>query len=289
MLTAHIEKEGAVDRIGNATSKLTDRNATHEAAASTSRDETLAQRIRKGLKAGEFGVAFQPVVHAQTLKLLNVECLLRWQHPEYGLLLPECFVSAFEDRETAREVTEFMLESVCLQLGEMRRAGQALPAAAINIQPSQLLDDALTATIRETTQRHGVDPLLLELELVATEDASTLLSTQEFTRSLRQLGVRIALNDFGSGYSPLAMLGVAQIDTVKLARGFMARVPVSARDCVVMTGLLDLLDKLDMRVVVEGVESEAQLGWLRQRPEVYVQGYHVARPQAKLANALAIH
>ena len=126
MLTAHIEKEGAVDRIGNATLKLTDRDATHEAAASTSRDETLAQRIRKGLRSGEFGVAFQPVVRAQTLQLLNVECLLRWQHPEYGLLLPECFVSAFEDRETAREVTEFMLESVCLQLGEMRRAGQAL-------------------------------------------------------------------------------------------------------------------------------------------------------------------
>jgi EAL domain-containing protein (putative c-di-GMP-specific phosphodiesterase class I) len=289
MLTAHIEKEGAVDRSGNATSKLTDRNATHEAAASTSRDETLAQRIRKGLRSGEFGVAFQPVVRAQTLQLLNVECLLRWQHPEYGLLLPECFVSAFEDRETAREVTEFMLESVCLQLGEMQRAGQALPAAAINIQPSQLLDVALATTIRETTQRHGIDPPLLEFELVATEDASTVLSTQEFTRSLRQLGVRIALNDFGSGYSLLAMLGATQIDTVKLARGFMARVPVSARDCVVMTGLLDLLDKLDVRVVVEGVESEAQLRWLRQRPEVYVQGYHVARPQAKLENALAIH
>jgi EAL domain-containing protein (putative c-di-GMP-specific phosphodiesterase class I) len=289
MLTAHIEKEGAVDHIGNAALKLTNRGATRAKAASTSRDETLGLRIRKGLKAGEFGVAFQPVVHAQTLKLLNVECLLRWQHPEYGLLLPECFVSAFEDGKTAREVTEFMLESVCLQLSEMRRAGESLPAAAINIQPSQLLDETFVATIRDTTRRHGVDPLLLELELVATEDASTLLSTQEFTRSLRQLGVRIALNDFGSGYSPLAMLGVAQIDTVKLARGFMARVPASARDCVVMTGLLDLLDKLDMRVVVEGVESEAQLRWLRQRPKVYVQGYHVARPQAQLSNALAMN
>jgi EAL domain-containing protein (putative c-di-GMP-specific phosphodiesterase class I) len=278
-----------VDRIGNAALKLTDSGATHIAAPSKRRDETLAQQIRKGLKAGEFGVAFQPVVHAQTLKLVNIECLLRWQHPEYGLLLPECFVSAFEDRETAREVTEFMLESVCLELGAMRRAGQALPAAAINIQPSQLLDETFAATIQDTTRRHGVDPLLLELELVATEDASTLLSTHEFTRSLRQLGVRIALNDFGSGYSPLAMLGTAQIDTVKLARGFMARVPASARDCVVMTGLLDLLDKLDMRVVVEGVESEAQLRWLRQRPEVYVQGYHVARPQAKLSNALAMN
>jgi EAL domain-containing protein (putative c-di-GMP-specific phosphodiesterase class I) len=275
-----------VDRIGNAALKLTNLGATRE--ASGSHDETLAQQIRKGLKAGEFGVAFQPVVHAQTLKPLNVECLLRWHHPEYGLLMPECFVSAFEDRETAREVTAFMLESVCLQLRDMRRDSQTLPGAAINIQPSQLLDEALVVTIRDTTRRYGIDPLLLELELVATEDASALLSTREFTRSLRELGVRLALSDFGSDYSPLAMLGVAQIDTVKLARKFMARVPSSERDCIVMTGLLDLLHKLDMRVVVEGVESEAQLSWLKQRPEVYVQGYHVARPQANLANALAM-
>jgi len=277
-----------VDRIGSAALPRTGRGAANEAAPSGP-DEKLAQQIRRGLRAGEFGVAFQPVVHAQSLKLLNVECLLRWQHPEYGLLLPECFALAFEDRDTAREVSEFMLESVCLQLAEMRRTGLSLPSAAINIQPSQLLDETLGSTVRDTTGRHGIDPMLLEFELVATEDASTLLSTQEFTRSLRQLGVRLALNDFGSGYSPLAMLGTAQIDTVKLARGFLARVPASPRDCVVMTGLLDMLDKLDMRVVVEGVESEAQLRWLRQRPEVFVQGYHVARPQARLADALALN
>jgi EAL domain-containing protein (putative c-di-GMP-specific phosphodiesterase class I) len=159
-----------VDRIGSAALSLTGQGAANEAAPSGS-EEKLAQRIRRGLRAGEFGVAFQPVVHAQSLKLLNVECLLRWQHPEYGLLLPECFASAFEDRDTAREVSEFMLESVCLQLGEMQRTGQALPAAAINIQPSQLLDATLGSTVRAATLRHGLDPTLLELELVATVHA----------------------------------------------------------------------------------------------------------------------
>jgi EAL domain-containing protein (putative c-di-GMP-specific phosphodiesterase class I) len=198
-------------------------------------------------------------------------------------------VSAFDDPQTARAASEFMLEAVCLQLGEMRRAGLVLPPVTVNIQPAQLLDETLCDTIRDATRRNGIDPLLLELELVATEDAATLLSTREFTRSLRQLGVRLALNDFGSGYSPLSLLGSAHIDTVKLARSFMARVPFAPRDCVVMTGLLDLLERLKMRAVVEGVESEAQLRWLRQRPEVYVQGYHVARPQAQLANALALN
>lgn len=277
-----------MDRTAHAGIHLIDQDAAGQAAALPSHDGELAQRIRTGLRAGEFSVAYQPVAHAQTLTLFNVECLLRWQHPQYGLLLPECFVSAFDDPETARAVSEFMLEAVCLQLGEMRRAGQVLPPVTVNIQPAQLLDETLCVTIRDTTGRHGIDPLLLELELAATEDAATLLSTQEFTRSLRQLGVRLALNDFGLGYSPLSLLGTAHIDTVKLARSFMRRVPFAPRDCVVMTGLLDLLERLKIRAVVEGVETEAQLHWLRQRPEVYVQGYHVARPHAKLANALPL-
>ncbi|SDH35313.1 EAL domain-containing protein [Paraburkholderia phenazinium] len=276
-----------MDRTAHAAIHLIDQDAAGQAAEPSSHDAELAQRIRAGLRAGEFSVAYQPVAHAQTLTLLNVECLLRWQHPQYGLLLPECFVSAFDDPLTARAVSEFMLEAVSLQLSEMRQAGQVLPPVTVNIQPTQLLDETLCATIRDTTRRHGIDPLLLELELAATEDAATLLSTQEFTRSLRQLGVRLALNDFGSGYSPLSLLGTARIDTVKLARSFMTRVPATPRDCVVMNGLLDLLERLKIRAVVEGVETEAQLHWLRQRPEVYVQGYHVARPQVKLAAALA--
>jgi EAL domain-containing protein (putative c-di-GMP-specific phosphodiesterase class I) len=286
---AHISKERAVERTAHAAIHLIDQDAPEQVVEPSSHDAELAQRIRSGLRAGEFSVAYQPVAHAQTLTLLNVECLLRWQHPQYGPLLPECFVSAFDDPQTARAASEFMLEAVCLQLGEMRRAGLVLPPVTVNIQPAQLLDETLCDTIRDATRRNGIDPLLLELELVATEDAATLLSTREFTRSLRQLGVRLALNDFGSGYSPLSLLGSAHIDTVKLARSFMARVPFAPRDCVVMTGLLDLLERLKMRAVVEGVESEAQLRWLRQRPEVYVQGYHVARPQAQLANALALN
>jgi EAL domain-containing protein (putative c-di-GMP-specific phosphodiesterase class I) len=278
-----------MDRIGIPGAHLQDLASMHERTTLPGGDETLVQRLRQGLRAGEFRVAFQPVVHAQSFSLLNVECLLRWQHPDYGLLLPECFASAFGDPDTAREVSDFMLQSVCAQLGDMQRAGHVPPRAAINIQPSQLLDETLGATLRAAAKRHKIEPSLLELELVATEDASTLLSTQAFTRPLRQLGVGLALNDFGSGHSPLAILSSPHITTVKLARGFLAHVPASARACVLLTGLLDMLDKLDVTVVAEGVESEAQLRWLRQRPEVYVQGYHVARPQERLASAIALN
>jgi EAL domain-containing protein (putative c-di-GMP-specific phosphodiesterase class I) len=165
---AAIGKESVVRSIGNAALHMTDYVATHPAAAPSDDEETLAQRIRKGLRAGEFGLAFQPIVHAQSLRLLNVECLLRWQHPQYGLLLPQSFRSAIEDTMTAREVSEFTLESVCQQLAAMKRTGQAPPAASINIQPAQSLDDTLSAAVLDATRRHDIDPALLEFEHLDT-------------------------------------------------------------------------------------------------------------------------
>lgn len=259
-------------------------------AGETSRqsDRALAARVRRGLHDGEFRVAFQPIIHAQTSRLSSIECLLRWQHPDYGLLLPGSFVQAFEDSRAAREASYFVLESACEQLRTMQREGHPLPRVSINIQPSQLADDELISTIQEMTTRYGIDPSHLELELVETADASKLLAIGEITDSLRQLGVRIAIDGFGSGYASLAILSSTQIDTIKLAREFMVRVPNSHRACTVMSCVLDMLDKLAVRVVIEGVETEAQLRWLSRRAEVYAQGYHIARPQTKFAAAIAL-
>ena len=250
-------------------------------------EETLAARVRRGLRTAEFHVAFQPIVHARTRSVAGVECLLRWQHPVYGLLLPASFTSAFDDPDVAREASHFVLEHACAQLGEAKRAGKVLPRTAVNIQPFQLVDETLSASIFELTRHHGVDPSLLELELVENEDASNLLATHEFTRSFRQLGIRLALDDFGSGFSSLASLSSIHIDTIKVAREFLVHLPASDRACTVLTGILNLLQALNMTIVVEGVESAEQLGWLSQYEDIYVQGYYLARPTMKLVDVLA--
>nr|WP_257030686.1 EAL domain-containing protein [Paraburkholderia bryophila] len=240
-----------------------------------------------GLRAAEFHVVYQPIVHAETRRLTGVECLLRWRHPQYGLLLPGSFISAFDNHEVAREASRFVLESACRQLSEAQRAGQVLPRVAVNIQPSELLGDTLSGDIAELTAQYGIDSSLLELELLESEDVSKLLSLQQFTHPLKQLGVRIALDDFGSGYSSLAALASIPADTIKVARGFLTRLPDSERACTLMNGVLDLLNKLGMTIVVEGVETAAQLEWLSRHENIHLQGYFLARPKATLAEAIA--
>lgn len=237
-------------------------------------------RIIAGLRAGEFWVAFQPVVHAQTRALFGVECLLRWQHPQYGLLLPGAFESALHDPAVAHDATRFVLDVACQRLRDTLRAGGALPLVAINVQPCQLLDNSLVQMIEELTRRDGVPASRIELELVENEETLPLVATREFTAPLRSLGVQLALDDFGTGHSSLAMLAGAQVDAVKLAREFLCHGPLRAdsRSACVVRGVIDMLERLGMRTVVEGVESAEQMAWLAALPRVYAQGYYVGKP-----------
>jgi EAL domain-containing protein (putative c-di-GMP-specific phosphodiesterase class I) len=245
------------------------------------------RRALEGLRHEEFSVAYQPVVNAKTLDLLAVECLIRWQHPELGTLLPGDFATALQDPSTARAVSYFVLETACRQMSGLRYAGGLSLRATINIQPSQLADRELSERLVESTSRYQIDPSLIELELLETEDAARVLSVGENTRPFEKLGVRFALDDFGSGYSSLAMLGSSHIQTIKLERGFVAGVPASTRACTLLTGILQLLERLGFMVIVEGVETLEQLRWLAMYPRVYVQGFYISRPQAAILQAVA--
>jgi EAL domain-containing protein (putative c-di-GMP-specific phosphodiesterase class I) len=171
-----------------------------------------------------------------------------------------------------------VLDVACRELRMQRDAGhEVLPLVAINVQPSQLLDDRIPAEIDEATRRYGVHPSSLELELVESEETLKLVVTREFTSPLRSMGVRLALDDFGTGYSSLAALAAANVDSVKLAREFLSsRAP--DRAAKVLERMFDLLGELQLRVVVEGVERGEQLDWLAAYPAVYAQGYFIGRP-----------
>ena len=242
--------------------------------------EALVAGIRAGLRAGEFRVAFQPIVHAQASRLDSVECLLRWHHPQYGVLLPAAFEQALHDPEVAYEITGFVLDAAARVLGERTRYDAPGLRVAVNIQPSQLLDERLAALLGDTVRKYGVESSCFELELVESEETLVLVSTGEFTSSLRSMGVRFALDDFGTGYSSLAVLAGAHVDSVKLAREFLGVAPMSAasRQSRFVRTVVDMLAALDLRVVVEGVETETQMAWLSDVPDVYAQGYYVGRP-----------
>ena len=263
-------------------------NARSLPAAALPAGPNLVERVARGLKANEFRVAFQPIVHAQTGSLSGVECLLRWQHPDFGLLSPGSFLGAFSDLNIARETSYFVLESACRQLAELPKAGIDLPShVAINIEPSQLIDDALSKRIKAVTRTYAVDPSLLELELLETEDVAKILAVHEFTRPLKRLGVRFAIDDFGSGYSSLTTLSRMHVDTVKLTRDFLYAIPASELSCTVVSTVLDLFARLGVTSVAEGVETGEQFDWLARHAEVLVQGYYIAPPRPSLSEALA--
>ena len=247
----------------------------------------LGQRIQQGLSAGEFHLVFQGIYRSRTLELERIEALIRWNHPDYGLLLPDAFVPALhDDLEVAVDVTHFVIDRACAQLAACLRAGQTAHPLAVNVPPSVAAQENFAAEVEAIARMHGVAPELLEIELVETEDTAKILATRTLTRPLRESGIRISMDDFGTGYSSLALLSEMDVDTVKLARELLAFVPTRQRASAVIAGILALLDELDIRVVVEGVETADQAHWLEQWPNVLVQGYYFSLPTSDLSAVL---
>lgn len=244
----------------------------------------LERRVSEGLLAGEFPLAFQGIYDVHTGKLVRIEALVRWMHPDYGMLLPEAFLVALNHPQVALQLTYHVIDSVCRALARAQRLGQVLCPVAVNAPPTVVADEYFASTVMQITRLHRVAPELLEIELVETEDAARLLAAPPLTRPLRDAGMRLAIDDFGTGYSSLALLSTFDVDTVKLARELLGTVPACPRASKVMAGVLSLLAQLDVTVVVEGVETEAAAKWLAQWPKLLVQGFFYARPTFDFAN-----
>lgn len=246
--------------------------------------EGLYRRVCQGLSAGEFQLAYQGIYQARSKALIGVEALIRWVHPEFGLLLPGAFLQTLDHPQVAADMTFFVVDSACRDLSRFMSDGHAPFPIAVNVPPSLLASETFASEIAAIARSHGVAPSLLELELSESEDTTTLLSTEILTRTLRSMGVRISIDDFGTGFSSLAMLSGFEVDTVKIAREMLASVPENPRACTVMSRILGMLVELDVTVVVEGVETEAQAQWLSQWPNVLAQGFFYSRPAFGLAS-----
>jgi len=244
----------------------------------------LCQRVRKGLRAGEFQLAFQGVYHAGTGALSSAEALIRWMHPKNGMLLPSAFIGTIADPVVASEMTHFVIDSTCSQLGSWQREGHSMFPIAVNVPPSLVAKASFAQRLEHCARSHGVVPGLLQVELSEAEDATKILASKGLMDELREIGVRIAIDDFGTGYSSLAMLSALDVDVVKLAKELLVPVPDNPRACEVASAILNLLEKLAMTVVVEGVETAAQAQWLARWPNVLAQGFYYARPIFGLSN-----
>lgn len=238
----------------------------------------LLSALRQAIPAGQLRAYFQPKVDMRSGQLVGMEALVRWQHPQQGLVPPGQFIPLIENTDLVISVGEWMLETVCRQLAAWRDAERPLVPVAINLAASHFRRPGLAAQVLSVLRQHQVSPALLEIEITESallESGSDVLGVM---RTLAVEGVRFAIDDFGTGYSNLSYLRRLPVNTLKIDQAFVRDLESDAEDCTIAATVIGLAHGLGLSVVAEGVETRAQAEWLLSQGCDVAQGYLYARP-----------
>lgn len=249
----------------------------------TMRNETLARRAQrdellKALRNNELVLHYQPQIYLDSGRIFGAEALIRWQHPERGLLLPSTFLPSLEQSSLALEVGWWVLEEACRQSAEWRAAGHSDIKMGVNLFPVQLRSPNICQKVLEAIERHGLHPSQLELEITETVALNDDSRSLEVLTTLRNLGVRIAFDDFGTGYASLSSLQRYPLTTLKIDRGFVQDMLTTPRDAAITRALITMSTDLGLETIAEGIENPAQEAALRALGCRAGQGYLYGRP-----------
>ncbi|NJN52534.1 MAG: EAL domain-containing protein, partial [Gammaproteobacteria bacterium] len=234
--------------------------------------------LREALRQTQFELYYQPKVRLRDNRIIGVEALIRWHHPERGLLSPDQFIGVAEDTGVIVGIGSWVIEAACAAARTLSASAGTPIQMGVNISPRQFRDPDLIRTIRRSIRESAIAPEQLELEITETmlmEDADTVLFTIE---RLRELGVRVAIDDFGTGYSSLNYLKRFPIDTVKIDRSFVMEIPTNNEDMAITTAVIAMAHRLNLEVVAEGIETTDQLKFLAEHDCEFGQGYLFSRP-----------
>jgi diguanylate cyclase (GGDEF)-like protein len=237
----------------------------------------LLGQLRRALAAGELIVHYQPKADARSTRILGVEALVRWQHPEHGLLGPGEFVPLAETTGLIRPLTAYVLDAALRQCRRWLDTGHEL-SMAVNLSTRCLLDLTLPDQITQLLEDTAVAPDRLVLEITESAIMTDPPRALEILNRLHALGVQLAIDDFGTGYSSMAYLKSLPVDELKVDRSFVKHLRDNQSDAVIVRSTVDLGHNLGLRVVAEGVEDEATLKELANLGCDGVQGYYLARP-----------
>jgi diguanylate cyclase (GGDEF)-like protein len=245
---------------------------TAEMNQAASRRLQLEGDLRRAIGRDELRVHFQPIVECASGRVAAHEALVRWQHPERGLVHPGDFIHLAEETGLILKLGEWVLRGACA-----RAAGAGVPIA-VNLSARQFNDPQLARLVGRALKASGLAPKLLELEITESTAMQQTDVTLRTLKKLKQLGVSIAIDDFGTGYSSLSYLRRFPVDKVKIDRSFVAEVPGNRDQSALVSAIVALAHALQIKVVAEGVETEAQRDFLRSCGCDYIQGYLVGRP-----------
>ncbi|WP_122351098.1 putative bifunctional diguanylate cyclase/phosphodiesterase, partial [Pseudomonas amygdali] len=238
----------------------------------------VENNLRRALTQNELEVFYQPKLCLLTGRLLGMEALLRWNHPEKGMIRPDQFISVAEETGLIIPIGKWVARQSCRMSKDLTAAGFGNLQVAINVSPKQFSDPELVSSIAAILREEELDPSLLELELTegllleATED------TRQQLDSLKKLGLSLAMDDFGTGYSSFSYLKKFPIDVIKIDRSFIRDIPDDEDDMEITSAVIAMAHNLKLKVVAEGIETAAQLTFLRRHRCDVGQGYLFDKP-----------
>ncbi len=238
----------------------------------------LEGALPKAVRNKEFEVYYQPKLHLDSNRICGVEALVRWQHPQLGLVEPERFIYLAEENGLIHAIGEQVMVQACTQAKQWLDDGLGDIQVSVNLSAQQLRQGNGPAMIERTLQQTGLPHHLLELELtegILLEESSGVSHSID---RIRDLGVSISIDDFGTGYASLSYLRRFPVNALKIDRSFISGIPDNENDCTITRAIIAMANSLDLQVIAEGVESPQHADFLRDAGCHYIQGYLISRP-----------
>ena len=237
----------------------------------------LESDLRRALEQEQFMLTYQPLVNLQSGKVVGVEALVRWHHPQRGLLPPGEFIPLTEENGLILPLGEWVLRAACKQNKAWQDAGLPPMMMSVNLSMRQFRQHQLAERIRTILEQIGMEPRYLELEITESMTSDVEFATETLA-SLKKLGVQISIDDFGTGYSSLVYLKKFPIDKLKIDRSFVSELSENGSDAAIVTTITSMAKHLKIKVTAEGVENDDQIRFLRERNCEEAQGFYFTKP-----------
>ncbi|RCS58278.1 putative bifunctional diguanylate cyclase/phosphodiesterase [Parvibium lacunae] len=238
----------------------------------------IESQLLHALERKQFMLYYQPIIEVASGRCVALEALLRWKHPELGLLSPTNFMHVAEERGLIMPIGNWVIAEACRQMADWRDKGRTLVPLAVNVSLVQFRMQQLAHTIHEAILRHQISPRQFSIEMTESSLMQDVEATIATVEALRGIGISFAVDDFGTGYSSLASLKRFKPNKLKIDRSFVRDIPRDVDDVQMTTAILDLARSLNIEAVAEGVETPEQLEFLRREGCALAQGYHFSPP-----------
>ncbi len=238
----------------------------------------IESALRSALERNEFVLHYQPQVDLQSGRIVGMEALIRWQHPEMGMVAPSRFISVAEETGLIVPIGAWVLRTACRQTKAWHDSGMGALRVAVNLSARQFGAASLLDELRGVLRETGLNPACLEIELTESLFMSEVGEAVELLYNMKALGVKLSIDDFGTGYSSLSYLSRFPIDVLKIDRSFVAAIARDSNDAAIVASIISLAHNLKLLVIAEGVETADQLDYLRRHDCDQMQGYFFSKP-----------